>query len=234
MLNKITNFSKGYYKFLLFFFIMLFISRPYFHQGVVYVIIWKVFLTGAFISAVFNVKQNSYVKKIAVIFAILALVSNWCEMCFTNIYLIETTLIFTIIFMGICTVSVVYNVILRAKVTLETLRGVVCAYFMLAFVFAYIYYLIEYLVPGSFLLVEKDIAFGIGSSYLSQLMYFSFVTLLTIGYGDIIPLFGFSQTAVVVEGIIGQFYIAILVSRIVAVYSLSGKFMKPGKNDLKE
>ncbi len=51
-------------------------------------------------------------------------------------------------------------------------------------------------------------------------MYFSFVTLLTIGYGDITPLQAISQTFVILEGIIGQFYIAILVARIVSVYSL--------------
>ena len=50
-------------------------------------------------------------------------------------------------------------------------------------------------------------------------MYFSFVTLLTIGYGDITALKDLAQTCSILEGIAGQFYIAILVSRLVAVYS---------------
>jgi hypothetical protein len=53
------------------------------------------------------------------------------------------------------------------------------------------------------------------------MLYFSFVTLLTIGYGDIIPVNDIAQTAVVFEGMIGQFYVAILVARLVSLYSLS-------------
>jgi len=123
--------------------------------------------------------------------------------------------------MTLCTVSTLYDVIRRARVTLETLRGVVCAYFMIAFVFAYIYCLLEYLIPGSFHLLVKDTNFVTYSRNLSQLMYFSFITLLTIGFGDITATLDISQTAVVLEGIIGQFYIAILVAKIVSVYSIS-------------
>ena len=51
------------------------------------------------------------------------------------------------------------------------------------------------------------------------MMYFSFVTLITIGFGDITPLKDISQTVVILEGIVGQFYVAILVARIVSVYA---------------
>jgi hypothetical protein len=55
------------------------------------------------------------------------------------------------------------------------------------------------------------------------MLYFSFVTLLTIGFGDIVAVKDPSQTACVLEGLIGQFYIAILVSKIVAIYALRSK-----------
>jgi voltage-gated potassium channel len=82
-----------------------------------------------------------------------------------------------------------------------------------------LYYHIEYIVPGSFHLLERDTSFVTYSRDLAQMMYFSFVTLLTIGFGDITPLKDVAQTAVVIEGIIGQFYVAILVARIVSVYA---------------
>ncbi len=53
------------------------------------------------------------------------------------------------------------------------------------------------------------------------MLYLSFITLLTIGFGDIVPIRDMGQTAVVLEGIIGQFYIAILVSRLVGIYSFN-------------
>ncbi len=211
--------NAGYYNFLLLFLIILFALRPY-EQGAVYIAIWKSIFACTFFTAIFNVKHHHYVKLLAVILAIPTLFFSWIELYHASPWFFFGNVLFTIVFLGICTTSILFDVILHARVTMETLRGVVCAYFMIAFLFAYIYYFIEYIVPGSFHLIQRDVSFATYSRNLSQMMYFSFVTLLTIGFGDITPILNFGQTAVVIEGIIGQFYIAILVARIVAVYSL--------------
>lgn len=238
-----TNYKKhflhrlhqGYYNYLLFLFIILFTFRPY-ESSMLYVAIWKSFFSCAFIAAIFNCRHNHRVKIISIVLAIPALICSWLELFFLNDPLFIATILLTIAFMSICTTSIVHDVIMRAKVTLETLRGVICAYFMVAFVFAYAYYFIEYLIPGSFHLLERDISFVTYSRNLAQLMYFSFVTLLTIGFGDITPLKEIGQTAVVIEGIIGQFYIAILVARIVSVYTLFGnkKLIKEVEEDVRK
>lgn len=211
---------KGYYTYLLLFLWVLFTIRPY-DQGRSYLIFWKFFFTFTFLSAIFNCNHHRKVRISAFILAFPTLFFSWYELFLPSNELFVITICFAIVFMALCTASTLYDVIKRARVTLETLRGIVCAYFMIAFVFAYIYYLIEYLIPGSFHLLFRDETFVTFSRNLSQFMYFSFVTLLTIGYGDITPNLELSQTAVVLEGIVGQFYIAILVARIVAVYSIS-------------
>ena len=71
------------------------------------------------------------------------------------------------------------------------------------------------------------------------MLYFSFITLLTIGYGDIVAIKDVGQTATVIEGIIGQFYVAILVARLVAVYSFYSdkrliRAIEKGVNDKKK
>jgi voltage-gated potassium channel len=223
MIQKIKHcfhrLNSGYYNFLLLFLVILFALRPYEH-GIVYIALWKTIFTFTFFTAVFNIKHHRYVKSAAVILVIPTLLLSGLELFNPTQWLVASNVLFTIAFLGVCTISILIDVILHARVTMETLRGVVCAYFMIAFLFAYIYYLIEYLVPGSFRLIERDLSFVTFSRNLSQMMYFSFVTLLTIGFGDITPLLNYGQTAVVIEGIIGQFYVAILVARIVAVYSI--------------
>jgi hypothetical protein len=210
--------NAGYYSFLLFFLVLLFVTRPY-EKAVPYIASWKLFFTCAFLSAIFNVKHRRGVKLAAVFLAIPTLAFSWLELYSPYEWFFIANVLFTLAFLGVCTSSILFDVILHARVTLETLRGVVCAYFMIAFFFAYIYYLIEFIIPGSFHLIVRDVSFVTFSRNLSELMYFSFVTLLTIGYGDITPILNLSQTTVVIEGIIGQFYVAILVARIVAVYS---------------
>jgi voltage-gated potassium channel Kch len=91
---------------------------------------------------------------------------------------------------------------------------------MVAFLFAYLFYLIEFIHPDSFYLISRTPTTFSYAEYLSELIYFSYITLLTVGFGDITPIKNLSQTFVVIEGIIGQFYIAILVARIVSIYAL--------------
>lgn len=209
---------SGYYTFLLLSLLCLFIFRPY-DRSSLYLGIWKFFLTAVFFSAIFNCNHKPKTKLIAIILAIPAVILSWANLFHPQETLFVGNAIDTIAFMLICTGSILYDVVLRAKVTLETLRGVVCAYFMVAFAFAYIYYLIEYIHPGSFHLPNREVAVSSYIHYISEMLYFSFVTLLTIGYGDITALVDIGQTVCVIEGIIGQFYIAILVSRLVSVYS---------------
>jgi voltage-gated potassium channel len=222
MVSQIESWPRrlhsGYYNYLLVCLIILFAFRPY-DKGFEYLFVWKTFFTLTFFTAIFNCNHHRNVKMTVIALAIPTLVFSWLELFYISEVCFLLNVLFTIAFLAICTASILFDVILYAKVTVETLRGVVCAYFMIAFLFAFAYYLVEFLLPGSFHLLARDVSFVAFSRNLSEMMYFSFVTLLTIGFGDITPLRDISQTLVVIEGIIGQFYIAILVARIVSIYS---------------
>jgi voltage-gated potassium channel Kch len=62
---------------------------------------------------------------------------------------------------------------------------------------------------------------------LSELLYFSFSTLTTIGFGDIVPVTRLGQVAAVLEGIIGQLFLAILIAKLVGVYPPYGSAAPP-------
>ncbi len=218
------SFFKRYFNILLTFLLLLFIFRPY-DKGFVYIGIWQFCFTGLLLSSIFNCNHHRYIQIISSILAVPALICNWLAH-FTNLPYIELIyLSFSFLFVFVCVSSIIDRVILSARVTLETLRGVVCVYFMIAFGFSYLYMLVEYFNPGSFYFIEgistyfptKDIFEH--NRIMSEIIYYSFVTLLTIGFGDVHPLRGAAQTVTILEGTIGQFYIAILVSRIIAVYS---------------
>jgi voltage-gated potassium channel len=209
---------SGYFTQLLISLILLFIFRPY-DRGHIYRAIWEIFFVFVFVSAIFNCDHSKRIKMISSCMAAPALIVQWVNLAYQSQTLTLLFLIFTIIFVFITTTSIIKKVVINARVRMETLRGVVCAYFMVAFGFAFTYLLISFLVPGSFNFQNLVPATMTDSHLLSEMMYFSFVTLLTIGYGDITAVQDVAQTLAILEGIIGQFYIAILVSRLVAVYS---------------
>lgn len=212
--RSVTN----YFSLLLIFLILLFIFRPY-DRGGLYTSTWQLCLTGVFISSIFNVKHSKTMTWAIISLGIPALISNWLMIIYQLPIFAVLFYSLTFLFIVISAISIVDKVILNARVTMETLRGVICVYLMIGFAFAFAYVLIEYLVPNSFLLDEGAREFYVHTHLLSQMMYFSFVTLLSIGFGTINAVQDAAQTIVIIEGMIGQFYVAILVARLIGVYS---------------
>ena len=75
---------------------------------------------------------------------------------------------------------------------------------------------VEILDPGSFSGFAADQLNNEGNG--NDLMYFSFITLLTIGYGDILPVSQFARNAAIVIGLLGQFYLVIVTGVVVEKY----------------
>lgn len=121
------------------------------------------------------------------------------------------------LFYGFTTVSIFLDVMKSRHVGRDTIIGTVCVYLLIGVTFGTLYDLIETLQPGSFRLVSGAVAEG--SPGWRQLIYFSFVTLTTVGYGDMIPATAQVQSLSFVEGIIGVLFVAVLIARIVGTYS---------------
>ena len=81
--------------------------------------------------------------------------------------------------------------------------------------FAFVYGLIEHLQPGSFTGLEE---LASAPAQVLYFLYFSFITMSTLGYGDISPITPHGMTATYIEAIFGQMYLVILVARLVSMY----------------
>lgn len=104
---------------------------------------------------------------------------------------------------------------LRAgEITLHRIEGAVTAYLVMGLGFAWLYQAIELFVPGSFVLAHPltDTATG-----APKLVYFSFATLTTVGYGDITALHPVGRSLAAFEALIGQLYPAVLLARLVSM-----------------
>jgi hypothetical protein len=110
--------------------------------------------------------------------------------------------------------------VLRARtITRDQIYAGVCMYIMLGFAFGTLFYLISMLDPRSFAANEELLARG----DRPDLMYFSFVTLATLGYGDITPRTNIARSLAIVEALAGMLYIAIFMARLVSMRSDAGE-----------
>lgn len=98
-------------------------------------------------------------------------------------------------------------------VTLDTIAGAACVYMLIGVFWASAYALLEHLRPGSFV-IPDDWRLP-GNQFGPALVFFSYVTLTTVGYGDIRPMGPAAGGMAVVEAIVGQLFLAITIARLV-------------------
>jgi hypothetical protein len=107
----------------------------------------------------------------------------------------------------------------------DRLWGAASAYLMIGILWCFFYALVELEQTQTFL-VRGDPS----NLQLIELLYFSFSTLTTIGFGDIVPLSRGAQMAALFEGIVGTLFLAILIAKLVGVYPPHGQ-PQPGARD---
>jgi hypothetical protein len=100
----------------------------------------------------------------------------------------------------------------------DKLYGAVAAYILIAVLWANLHGVTQYFHPGAYALGGTPQAFG-----MPELIYFSFTTLCTVGYGDITPVLIQSRYLTVLEMITGVMYVAILIARLTGVYPVVDK-----------
>jgi len=106
-------------------------------------------------------------------------------------------------------------VLTTRRVNLDMIFGAVLAYLLIGIGFALFYTIILRLDPQVFSFA-KPMVFGGDATLPSRMIYFSFVTMATLGYGDIAPVTPFLQILAALEAVIGQFYIAIVIAWLVS------------------
>jgi len=104
--------------------------------------------------------------------------------------------------------------------TSERIFGALCAYVFIGFLFALVFAHLEYRDPGSFYISNDLLAESAAneSSRLDIFTYYSFVTMTTLGYGDVTPIEEHARTLAWLEALIGQLYLAVMVAGFVAVH----------------
>jgi len=106
------------------------------------------------------------------------------------------------------------QVLIGPRVDLNRIAGAVCVYILMGLFWAVLYMLLALSANEAFAGVSGD-SFA---DLWSQLMYFSFVTLTTLGYGDVSPLIPMAQSLAFLEAVVGQLYVAILIAGLVGAH----------------
>lgn len=186
-----------------------------------YLFILEIFFSIILISGAFVVSDNKQLLMIIVLIILMAYTT-----LFFNYYLNLKSLLILGLFLEliafiITTFTIIEHVLQYKRVTTDKIFGAICGYLLIGIIFSLLYTLFEFVYPDSF-----NFSTGLSSIskiqeahrfYFVQLIYYSYVTISTLGYGDITPISNLAKIFSALEAITGQLYVAILIARLVGL-----------------
>ena len=130
--------------------------------------------------------------------------------------LLETTLLLLV-----ATIQL-QSILRQRRVSADTIVGGINAYLLFALCFMLIHALVELVAPGAYSLGGATLAEHVlgpdRSEGFATMLYFSFVTITTLGYGDIVPVSGTAKMVASAQALFGQIYLAVFLARLVALH----------------
>jgi ion channel len=124
--------------------------------------------------------------------------------------------IFGIIFMLFILSHLLRFVVVARRVSGDLIFASLCVYLLIGVIWAYVYLMMELVTPEAFS-IDIDVQQGY-SALLRELIYYSYVTLTTLGYGDITPGTPIARSWAAMEAIVGQLYLTVIVARLMGLY----------------
>ncbi|MBC8176600.1 MAG: two pore domain potassium channel family protein [Desulfobacteraceae bacterium] len=171
----------------------------------------EIFISAILLSGIYAVSEDRVSLFFALVTGVPALFINWSFQIFKIPSLLLIHHICAALFFATATVIIVRHLINQKVVTVDLIWGAVCGYFFIGFMWSAIFSLLETFHPGSFKLGSQVVP------NIDSFIYFSFVTLATLGYGDIVPLTEKAQSLAIIETVMGQMYLAVNIAALVAI-----------------
>lgn len=132
--------------------------------------------------------------------------------------------IFAGLFLAFLVHRILKDILVGSRLSAEKIFGAVCAYLLIGFLFSSVYVFIALVDPDAFAYSEA-LASDLKNSTSGQgvFTYFSFVTMSTLGYGDISPVSAAARSCAWIQAVLGQLYIAITIAALVGTHIARGR-----------
>jgi hypothetical protein len=207
--------GKGFSALLLILLVFFFLSP--FVKSTTNSFILAIFYIPLLISGVATVTENRVLKLFAFATAAIVLVFNILHQNFPSKTYTGCWYFSIVIFFFLLISVLMHQVFRDGPVSRHRIRGAVAAYLLIGLTWTYIYLLIALLFEGAFSFPPTTAVHPDDPSLQSTLAYYSFVTLTTVGYGDIVPIHPAARMFAILEALIGMLYPATLLARLVSL-----------------
>jgi hypothetical protein len=199
--------------------VVLLISAPFVEELEGGKLILSVLFSLVLLAAVFAVANRKRSLGIALALAIPAIIARWINQLRPDLVHPSVFLVCALVLLAFVIGHLLHFVLRAPVVTVEVLCASIAAYLMLGLTWTVAYWLVDQLTPGGAFSFNT----GRGTQSINGFtgFYFSFITLSTVGFGDITPVSQAARWLAAMEAMTGLLYVAVLIARLVSLYSMT-------------
>ncbi len=191
---------------------VVFVVPPLVRLGMARWFVFDAFFTLVLIAGVTTVSRSRIALTFAAALAGSAVVVRWTHRAIASRDLASLDALLALVTLGVFAAVVLIQTFREGPITIHRIQGAVSVYLLLGLMWTVAYELIANVRPGAFRFPE-----GVSGNDPAVFGYFSFVTLTTVGYGDVTPADPIARSAAMLEAVVGQLFPAILIARLVSM-----------------
>jgi hypothetical protein len=219
-MGRIVNlFVRRKFLMLLLTLFILMVVHPLLHATFAERLLWDVFFTCLVLVAFFVLFTERHLKLPAILLGVPTVAGAWIGYHVPGVPRLPALVAFHLVaavFFGFTVGAILRRIYQDKNISSESIYAAFCGYVLVGLAFGHLYTVIESVHPGSFHASAAMADAPPGEDKVFFLLsYFSLITLTTVGYGDITPAGHGARGLAVVEGILGQFYIAVLIGELI-------------------
>jgi hypothetical protein len=172
------------------------------------------------LSSLYIVAHKQKDLTIGILLAMPAILTNWASIWFLDLKMqMLAYSFFQVVFLAYIAIRISRHLAAAVKIDAEMIYAAICLYLLLGVTWGMIYFGIVMVDPQAInLAVSTDVVDRASiAQVLQEVMYFSYVTQTTLGYGDIAPASQLARAFVIAQALMGQIYIAVIVARLVGL-----------------
>jgi hypothetical protein len=162
---------------------------------------------------VYTISRKKGPLIVGLLLAIVMLASQWLQYSHQNKEIAAIGMIAGVLFTAMVITNIMVFMIKSEEVNREVIYAAILLYLLVALMWAFVYTFLELVDPTSF-----NITLSQPQGYLLVFQYYSFVTITTLGYGDIAPVTEVAKAFAALEALVGQLYLVIVVAWLVGMH----------------
>jgi hypothetical protein len=206
--------DKGMSLFLVILIVVIFVVFPLAGMGVLERFLVDIGFSALLISGALANRQNRVLTGMVIVLTIAVVTIHWISLYVSGKQHPLLDASFVMGLFGCFVVIMLMEVFRPGAITLHRVQGAVAGYLSFGITWGYAYYMTNLLSPGAVRFATPPTTTDVP---VARYIYFSFMTLTTVGYGDVLPVHPLARTLAVSEALIGQLYPAVLIAGVLGL-----------------